>query len=63
MNQQERNHHANQCNPNNVAYKAAMNNHANQCNPNHASYQGHAKQSSAAAKGSKGKQNHHCSLA
>ena len=29
------NHHANQCNPNNGAYRAAMNNHSNQCNPNH----------------------------
>lgn len=28
-------HHANQHNPNNSAYVAAMNNHSNQCNPNH----------------------------
>ena len=33
--QSQCNHHANQCNPNNVAHKAAMDNHANQCNPNH----------------------------
>lgn len=31
----ECNHHANQCNPNNAAHKAALDNHANQCNPNH----------------------------
>ena len=30
-------HHANQSNPNNSAYKASMSNHANQCNPNHTS--------------------------
>ena len=33
--QQQCDHHANQCNPNNSSYKAAMNNHSNQCNPNH----------------------------
>ena len=32
------NHHANQCNPNNVTYRAAQNNHSNQCNPNNGSY-------------------------
>ena len=32
------NHHANQNNPNNNAYKSAANNHANQCNPNHKSH-------------------------
>lgn len=31
------NHHANQNNPNNSAYRSAANNHANQCNPNHKS--------------------------
>ena len=29
------NHHANQNNPNNSAYRSAANNHSNQCNPNH----------------------------
>ena len=33
--QSQCNHHANQCNPNNDTYKAAINNHSNQCNPNH----------------------------
>lgn len=32
------NHHANQCNPNNGAHRAAANNHSNQCNPNNAAY-------------------------
>lgn len=31
----QRNHHANQRNPNNAAYKAARDNRANQLNPNH----------------------------
>ena len=30
----ERDHHANQCNPNNSAHKDALDNHSNQCNPN-----------------------------
>ncbi len=38
--QAQMNHHANQCNPNNVAHKAAMDNHANQCNPNHTTGKG-----------------------
>lgn len=38
--QSQLNHHANQCNPNNVAHTASMNNHANQCNPNNAAYNG-----------------------
>lgn len=33
------NHHANQCNPNNAAHKAATDNHANQLNPNNSAYQ------------------------
>lgn len=33
-------HHANQLNPNNSAYTAAMNNHANQRNPNNPNYRG-----------------------
>ena len=33
--QAQRNHYANQHNPNNSAYAARMNNHANQYNPNH----------------------------
>ena len=32
------NHHANQKNPNNSAYRAAQNNRANQCNPNNVAY-------------------------
>ena len=32
--QTQMNHHANQCNPNNSAYKSSMDNHSNQCNPN-----------------------------
>lgn len=38
--QQQYDHHANQLNPNNSAYRAAMNNHANQCNPNNPNYRG-----------------------
>lgn len=38
--QQQHNHHANQLNPNNSAYTAAMNNRANQCNPNNPNYRG-----------------------
>lgn len=38
--QQQYSHHANQLNPNNSAYTAAMNNHANQCNPNNPYYRG-----------------------
>ena len=34
------NHHANQMNPNNAAYRAAMNNRANQMNPNNPAYHG-----------------------
>lgn len=34
--QSDRNHHANQFNPNNGAYKAARDNRANQLNPNNA---------------------------
>jgi hypothetical protein len=33
--QSQLNHHANQSNPNNSAYRASQNNHSNQCNPNH----------------------------
>lgn len=40
MTQQQLNHHANQKNPNNKAYKAAQNNRANQLNPNNYRYQG-----------------------
>ena len=36
--QSQMNHHANQENPNNSAYKSAQNNHANQCNPNNSAY-------------------------
>lgn len=36
--QGQMNHHANQSNPNNGAYRFSINNHANQCNPNHAAY-------------------------
>ena len=43
MNEQERNHHANQCNPNNAANKAARDNHANQLNPNNSRYSGNTK--------------------
>ena len=38
--QSQMDHHANQCNPNNDAYKASMDNHANQCNPNNSEYRG-----------------------
>lgn len=38
--QQQHNHHANQLNPNNSAYTAAMNNRTNQCNPNNPNYRG-----------------------
>lgn len=37
---QQLNHHANQLNPNNSAYKANADNRSNQLNPNHPSYQG-----------------------
>lgn len=37
-NQQQRNHYANQNNPNNNAYRSNMNNHANQLNPNNSNY-------------------------
>ncbi|CAM2731328.1 hypothetical protein [Helicobacter felis] len=36
----ERDHHSNQCNPNNQAYRDAQNNRANQLNPNHPEYKG-----------------------
>lgn len=39
MSQQDLNHHANQLNPNNEAYKVAQDNHANQLNPNNPAYQ------------------------
>lgn len=32
--QNQRDHYANQHNPNNNAYQSNQNNHANQCNPN-----------------------------
>ena len=35
MTRSERDHHANQLNPNSKAYKDRMDNHANQLNPNH----------------------------
>lgn len=41
--QQQRDHYANQHNPNNTAHQANNNNHANQCNPNNQNYQGHKK--------------------
>jgi hypothetical protein len=34
MTQKQLDHHANQLNPNNPAYRAALNNRANQLNPN-----------------------------
>lgn len=40
--QAQRNSYANQCNPNNGAYRANCNNHANQCNPNNANYKGNS---------------------
>ena len=36
--QNQRDHYANQNNPNNSAYRANQNNHANQCNPNNKEY-------------------------
>lgn len=36
----QNNHHSNQGNPNNSAYRAAANNHSNQCNPNNSAHQG-----------------------
>jgi hypothetical protein len=36
--QTQRDHHANQKNPNNSAYRANQNNHANQCNPNNGAH-------------------------
>ena len=36
--QQQINNYANQCNPNNSAYRANNNNHSNQCNPNSSAY-------------------------
>jgi hypothetical protein len=36
--QTQRDHHANQKNSNNSAYRANQNNHANQCNPNNKEY-------------------------
>jgi len=38
--QQQLNHHANQCNPNNSFYRAAQDNRANQLNPNNSEYRG-----------------------
>lgn len=38
--QTQKNHYANQCNPNNSAYRANCNNHSNQLNPNNANYKG-----------------------
>lgn len=38
--QQQRDHYANQHNPNNAAYQANNNNHANQLNPNNPNYKG-----------------------
>ena len=36
--QQQRNHYANQHNPNNDSYKSNWNNHSNQLNPNNKEY-------------------------
>jgi hypothetical protein len=36
--QEELDHHADQCNPNNDAYQDAMDNHADQLNPNNDEY-------------------------
>ncbi|MFC3847043.1 hypothetical protein ACFOPX_00625 [Helicobacter baculiformis] len=36
----ERDHHANQCNSNNKAYRDAQNNRSNQLNSNHPEYKG-----------------------
>lgn len=38
MTQKQLDHHANQSNPNNPAFKAARDNHANQLNPNNPEY-------------------------
>ena len=38
--QQQRDHYANQHNPNNAAHQANNNNHANQLNPNNSNYKG-----------------------
>ena len=38
--QQQRDHYANQHNPNNAAHRANNNNHANQLNPNNSNYKG-----------------------
>lgn len=38
--QEQMNHHSNQRNPNNSAYKASMDNHSNQCNPNNSKSKG-----------------------
>ena len=39
-NQSQRDHYANQHNPNNSAYRSNNNNHTNQLNPNNAEYKG-----------------------
>ena len=39
MNTQAQNHHANQLNPNNQAYRSAQNNRSNQMNTNNSRYQ------------------------
>ena len=39
MNNQQQNHHANQLNSNNSAYRSAQNNRSNQMNPNNPRYQ------------------------
>ena len=36
--QNQRDHYANQNNPNNSTYRSNQNNHANQCNPNNKEY-------------------------
>ena len=41
--QQQRDHYANQHNPNNDSQQANNNNHANQLNPNNTNYQGSKK--------------------
>lgn len=38
--QANRDHHADQMNPNNYQYQRRMDNHADQCNPNNKRYQG-----------------------
>lgn len=40
--QQQRDHYANQNNPNNGAHQARNDNHANQCNPNNPRYPGNS---------------------